>query len=136
MREIYYIKSIDNSRWNPAPNAREPRYYATMILFAAVLLGSGLFFAHERYQSRENGYAVERLEQQKAALIEENRKLNLEQASLEDPLRIDSIARTQLGMTTLAPQQIYRAEPVSSGSAVVAERGPAPLSADLFAKQN
>src|SRR5262249_22326663 len=122
MREIYYVKPIDNSRWKPAPNPREPRYYALLIFFGATLLGSGLFFAHERFQGREYGYAIERLEQQKAALLEDNRKLSLEQASLEDPLRIDSIARNQLGMATLAPQQIYRAEPASTGAAVVAER--------------
>jgi cell division protein FtsL len=137
MREIYYVKPVDNSRWSPAPNPREPRYYALLMFAGAVLLGSGLFFARERFQSRENGYALERLEQQKSALLEANRKLSLEQASLEDPLRIDSIARNQLGMTTLAPQQIYRAEPVSTGAAVVAERGPAPNPAgELFRQGN
>jgi cell division protein FtsL len=136
MREIYYIKPIDNSRWSPAPNPREPRYYAVLLFAAAALLGSGMFFAHERYQGRQNGYSLERLEQQKSALLEANRKLSLEQASLADPLRIDSIARNQLGMTTLAPQQIYRAEPVSTGSAVVAERGPEPNPSDLFSQRN
>ena len=136
MREIYYVKPVDNSRWSPAPNPREPRYYAILLFAAASILGSGIFFAHERYQSRENGYSIERLEQQKTALLEANRKLSLEQASLADPLRIDSIARNQLGMTTLAPQQIYRAEPVSTGAAVVAERGPAPSQSDLFPHRN
>ena len=124
MRDIYYIKSVDNSRWAPAPNPREPHYTLFLILVGAALLGSGLYFARERYQSRQFGYQVEGLGRQVAQLQESNRKLRLEQASLEDPLRIDSIARTELGMTTLAPQQIYRDAPVSATVAVVAERRP------------
>jgi cell division protein FtsL len=133
MREIYYVRPVDNSRWTPAPNPRDPHYYVFLILVGTALLGSGMFFARERYQSREFGYQVERLEQQKSQLQEANRKLNLEQAALADPLRIDSIARNELGMTTLAPHQIYRDEPASAGAAVVAERRPAE---DLFSTRN
>ena len=123
MSDIYYIKPVDNSHWVPAPNPREPRYYALLILSAGALLGAGLFFARERFQGREYGYQVERLEQQKMQLVEANRKLRLEEASLGDPLRIDWIARNQLGMTTLGPHQIYRDElPVAGATVVAAER--------------
>ena len=126
MSDLYYVKPVDNSRWAPPPNWREPRAYAMLFLVSAVLLGAGLLFARERFQSRDYGYQIERLERQRLRLVENNRKLRLEEASLGDPLRIDSIARSQLGMTTLAPHQIYRGEPVASGAAVVAEQRPEP----------
>jgi cell division protein FtsL len=114
MKEIYFVKTVDNSRWSPAANPRERRYYARLLLLGAALLGLGMLLSQERHQSRENGYQVERLERQKLELIEANRKLRLEQASLGDPLRIDRIARNELGLATLAPQQIYQ-----GGSTVV-----------------
>ncbi|MBI3933312.1 MAG: cell division protein FtsL [Acidobacteria bacterium] len=125
MTGIYYIKPVDNSRWTPAPNPREPQYYALLLMAGAVLLGAGMFFARERFQGREYGYQIERMEREMATMVEANRKLRLEEASLVDPLRIDSIARNELGMTTLSPQQIYRDAPVPVGATVVAaQRSP------------
>jgi cell division protein FtsL len=122
MDQIYYVKPVDNSRWVPAPNPRERQYYLALILAGGLLLGAGMFFAHERFQSREYGYRIESMERDKSALLESNRKLQLEEASLVDPLRIDSIARNELGMATLAPQQIYRDTTPEPGATVVAER--------------
>jgi cell division protein FtsL len=122
MKEIYFVKSVDNSRWSPAANSRERRDYTRLLLIGVGLLGLGILFSQERYQSRENGYQVERLERQKLELIEANRKLRLEEASLGDPLRIDRIARNELGLATLEPQQIYQSTPAVVEPTVVAER--------------
>jgi cell division protein FtsL len=126
MKEIYFVKSVDNSRWSPAASPRERRYYGRLLLLGAALLGLGVLVSQERYQSREYGYQVEQLERQRLELIEANRKLRLEEASLGDPLRIDSIARNELGMATLAPQQIYYTGPASAAPTVVAAQRPAP----------
>ena len=122
MDGIYYVKPVDNSRWVPPPNPREPHYYAALLLAGALLVGAGILFGGERFKSREYGYQIERLERGKAVLVEANRKLRLEEASLVDPLRIDSIARNELGMTTLAPNQIYRQQPVALAATVVAKQ--------------
>ena len=122
MNGIYYIKPVDNSRWVPPPNPREPRYTVTLLLAAAVLVVVGMLIAGERLKSREYGYQIERLEKEKTVLNEANRKLRLEEASLVDPLRIDSIARNELGMTTLAPHQIHRGRPVAPAATVVAKQ--------------
>lgn len=129
MSEIYYVMSVDNSRLAPAANPRQPRQYALAVLLGAALLGLGLFSARGRMQGLEYGYRLERLEREKLQFVEANRKLRLEEASLGDPLRIDWIARNQLGMTTLAPHQIFRGEPASPATAVVAQtpRWPKPL---------
>ena len=122
MKEIYFVKPVDNSRWRPAANPRERHYYTRLLLLAAALLGVGVAISQERYQSRENGYQVERLERQKQELIEANRKLRLEQASLTDPLRIDSIARNELGFATVEPQQIYPSSAAPAVTTVAAAR--------------
>ncbi|HWP85917.1 MAG TPA: cell division protein FtsL [Terriglobia bacterium] len=124
MNEIYFIKTIDNSRWVPPPNPREPRFQVRMILAAGLLLAMGLLFAGERFKSREYGYQIERLEREKAALVEAGRKLRLEEASLADPLRIDSIARRDLGMTSLSAQQIFTDRASASEATVLASQHP------------
>jgi cell division protein FtsL len=123
MKEIYYIKSVDNSRWVPPSHHRVRAPYGAWLLAGALLLSAGLFSAQMRYQSRANGYRLEQLERQRQQLTELNRKLRLQEASLVDPLRIDSIARNELGMTTLAPDQIYRGAEVPP-AALVAQRRP------------
>jgi cell division protein FtsL len=122
MEGIYYIKPVDNSRWVPPPNPRDRNYYAGLLLAGALLVGAGTIFGGERFKSRENGYRIERLEREKTTLVEASRKLRLEEASLVDPLRIDSIARNSLGMTPLAPNQIYRQQPVTLAATVVAKQ--------------
>ena len=123
--EIYYVKSVDNSRWAPVSHPREPWHYGIGILLGAALLAVGLFSAGGRLQNREYGYRLEQLEREKLQLLEANRKLRLEEASLGDPLRIDSIARNQLGMTTLAPNQIFRGEDATATPLVaLADRDP------------
>jgi cell division protein FtsL len=121
MEDIYYVMPVDNSRLAPVANPRERRQYLRMILLAGLLLVAGLLSARGRMQSLESGYLLEQLEQEKQELLEANRKLRLEEASLGDPLRIDRIARHQLGMTTPLPNQIFRGEPLSSAPAVVAQ---------------
>src|SRR5687767_7949326 len=118
MQPIYYVKPVDNSRLAPRVGVEEPRQYLLGALLGAVLLMAGLFFALGRYRSLEYGYRIERLEREKTVALETNRKLQLEEASLGDPLRIDWIARNELGMKTLAPSQIFRAEPPPTLAAV------------------
>ncbi len=113
MQAIYYVKSVDNSRLVPLARPGEPRQYLMSTLLGVLLLGAALFSAMGRFQTLENGYRIERLERDKKISLEANRKLQLEEASLGDPLRIDWIARNELGMRTLAPDQIFRAEPLS-----------------------
>ena len=43
-----------------------------------------------------------------ALLEEQNHQLRLVQAALADPQRIDTLARTQLGMIAPSPQQVIR----------------------------
>lgn len=110
MPSIYFVKKVDNSQFVPLAKPGEPRQVLTGTVLGTLLLGAALLSAMGRFQSLEYGYRIERLEKEKTVALETNRKLLLEQASLGDPLRIDWIARNELGMKTLAADQIFRAD--------------------------
>ena len=95
-----------------------------MTFAAALGLAAAMFCAGQRFASVQEGYRLETLQQEKQQVFEENRKLRLEVASLGDPVRIDTIARQQLGLTALSPHQIFAAEPVAPVVAAVAQARP------------
>ena len=110
LREIYYIKPVDNSRLVPVADPRQPRQFLSTTVLAALVFVTVMGLAVARLAAIQNGYQLEVLQQEKQALLEANRKLRLEEASLVDPVRIDRIARTQLGMRPLSAHQIVWGE--------------------------
>jgi len=113
MKEIYYVKPVDNSRLVPVLDPRAPRQYLAILFLAIVAFGAIMLSAWQRFDSVEDGYRLESFQKEKQQLLEANRKLRLEEAYLGDPVRIDTIARNELGMTTLSPPQIVGGEPVA-----------------------
>src|SRR5438094_10627223 len=57
----------------------------------------GMTFAWQHFKAIEYGYQIESLRTQRDGLVEMNRALRLEEASLRDPARIDMLAR-RLGL--------------------------------------
>ena len=55
-----------------------------------------------------NGYQIEQLKTELADAREQNHLLRLEQATLADPQRIDTLARKELGLVSPNPQQVIR----------------------------
>ncbi|MBI2816128.1 MAG: cell division protein FtsL [Acidobacteria bacterium] len=122
MREIYYVKSIDNSRLAPVMDPRAPKQYASILMLAAAIFAVILFSSWQRYTGVADGYKLETLQKQKQDMLESNRKLRLEEASLVNPVRIDTIARNDLQMSPLAPAQIIREmAPTANDLSVTAE---------------
>ena len=111
MRDIYYVKPVDNSRLVPSIHPRASRQYFGILSLAAFAFGIVLFSAWQRFDGVEDGYRLEALQGQKQQLLEANRKLRLEEAFLDDPVRIDTIARNELGMISLAADQIVAGDP-------------------------
>jgi cell division protein FtsL len=110
MREIYYVKPIDNSRLVPVGDPREHRRYFSMALLVVLWFAALMFSAWQRLEGVQDGYRLETLEREAQQLTEMNRKLRLEEAALGDPVRVDMIARNELGMTNLRPHQIVSGE--------------------------
>ncbi|HEX7895079.1 MAG TPA: cell division protein FtsL, partial [Terriglobales bacterium] len=70
------------------------------------------------FKAIEYGYKIEALKSQRTSMVEMNRALRLEEASLRDPERIDRMAR-DLGLQSPQVGQVVRMDssmPESSGS--------------------
>jgi cell division protein FtsL len=64
-------------------------------------------YAFQHFKAIEYGYKIESLKAQRDNLVEMNRALRLEEASLRDPERIDHIAR-ELGLQSPQAGQVIR----------------------------
>jgi cell division protein FtsL len=118
--EIYFAKAIDNSR---LVKVEDPRRVREMRQFGVALLSLFLFvmaYAFQHFKAIEYGYKIEALKSQRDSLIEMNRALRLEEASLRDPERIDRMAR-DLGLQSPQAGQVVRMDtslPEASGAVV------------------
>ena len=89
-----------------------------------------LLFSWQHFQCVRDGYRIEQLKAQRAALEEWNHQLRLEQAALADPQRIDTLARKDLGMVSPSPQQVIQCG--RGGRAVTATTGERGVCAQLL----
>ena len=124
--EIYFAKSIDNSRLVKVEDphrSREMRQFSTALACLFLLVFT---YAWQHFRAIEYGYQIESAKRQLNNLTEMNRALRLEDASLRDPERIDVIAR-RMGLVPPAPGQVIRMDTGSadSGGPVMASALPA-----------
>lgn len=70
-------------------------------IFLAVLL-----YVWQRVNVIEMGYRIEALERERKELLQKNKALLIEAASLGSPQRIEEIAISQLGMVRPSPGQM------------------------------
>ena len=106
MTEFYTVKRIDNSRLlrQLAPNRF--RECARVVALGGVVAAGGLLYAWQHFQSLQLGYQIEELKAERAQAAELNQQLRLEAAALSSPMRIDAIARRELGLTMPVPGQV------------------------------
>jgi len=79
--------------------------FSLLILLAAVLV-SAIAVVWTRHQSRTLFVQLSQLQRDRDALNIEYGQLELEQATWAEPRRIDSEARTKLGMFAPRPQDV------------------------------
>ena len=103
-------KSIDNSQVVREIDPRSSRDLWILVALVAALAGSLGLYAWPTLMMRQTGTAAEQLSRERERLVEENRKLRLEKASLEDLRRVESIARRDLGLATPPPEQLVVVE--------------------------
>jgi len=111
VREVYFVKQIDNSRIvREVDGARRRECYA-LIGLASVAFALLFVYAWQHFQCVRYGYQIEQLRQQRQSLAGWNRSLKLQEASLEDPQVIDVKARVELGLREPDPSQVLRCDP-------------------------
>ena len=120
-------KSIDNSQVIREVDPRSSRDLWWLILLGAVLVLGGVLYAWPHLQLREAGREAQELSRDKERLLEENRKLRLEKAALENLRRVEVIASRDLGLLAPAPENTIVVEmPPTPAPAARVATGPAP----------
>jgi cell division protein FtsL len=105
--EIYFAKAIDNSRLVKVEDPRRSREMRQFGFALACLFLFVMAYAFQHFKAIEYGYKIEALKSQRGSLVEMNRALRLEEASLRDPERIDRMAR-ELGLQSPQAGQVIR----------------------------
>lgn len=124
MTEFYTSKRIDNSRLT-RPSTSRWREYARRMAWAGALACCALLYTWQHFQDIQLRYQVEELQARQAQAMDLNQQLHLEVASLTSPMRIDAIARQQLGMTVSVPAQFLPAAATDAArDAYLAQRVP------------
>ena len=120
-------KSIDNSQVVREVDPRSSRDLWWLILLGALLVLGGVVYAWPHLQLRQAGKEAQELSREKERLLEENRKLRLEKAALENLRRVEVIATRDLGLSAPAPENTIVVEmpPTPAPTARVAT-GPTP----------
>jgi len=105
--EIYFSRPIDNSRLVKVENPQKSREMKQFGVALGCLFLLVMTFAWQHFRAIEYGYKIETLRVQRDGLTEMNRALRLEEASLRDPERIDTLAK-KLGMQSPQAGQVIR----------------------------
>jgi cell division protein FtsL len=100
-------KSIDNSQVVRERDPRASRDLVWLLCLVAVLVGGVVLYAWPHFEIRQTGIQTEQMQRERERLLEENRKLRLEKASLESLARVEAIAARHLDLEQPGPQQIY-----------------------------
>jgi cell division protein FtsL len=111
--EIYFHKPIDNSR---LVKVTDPERKREMTMFAGalgLLLVLFLVFCWQHYSAIEYGYRNEALRQQREQLLEARRQLQLDEAQLREPWRIDELAH-EMGLQAPMAGQVVRLDTAES----------------------
>jgi cell division protein FtsL len=77
-----------------------------LLLLVGILVGCLVLYAWPHFQMRQTAMATEQMQRERDRLVEENRKLRLEKASLESLARVQVIAEHHLGLTTPAADHL------------------------------
>ena len=114
-------RPIDNSRVVRQVDPRSRREILLLILLVSVLAAGLGLYAWPALEIRRAGPAGAQLDREKQRLVEENRKLRLEKAALENLGRVEAIAAKELGLKAPLPERSVVVEvekPKAPGSTV------------------
>jgi cell division protein FtsL len=123
--EVYFTKHIDNSRIVKIDDLRRAHEMRTFSIALACLCLLVLSYAWQHFKAVEYGYKISELQSQRDSLVEVNRALRLEEATLRSPDRIDVLAK-RMGLIPPEPGQVLRLDTAvpDSGGPVMASAAP------------
>jgi cell division protein FtsL len=119
--EIFFPKQIDNSRLVKVDDPRRKREMRMFSVSLCMLFALVMLYAWQHFSAIEYGYKIEAQKKTREELIESNRALKLEEASLRDPERIDVLAR-RMGLNAPAPGQVQRIDVAADAAGPIVAR--------------
>jgi cell division protein FtsL len=88
------------------PDARSLKEVTTIVSAMLVMAAVLLFYSWVRYQTINQGYCEQALQEKETKLLHAENLLAVEEQTLKNLDRIDSIARNDLGMLPALPGQV------------------------------
>jgi cell division protein FtsL len=116
-------KAIDNSQVVREVDPRSSRDLWTLLMVVAALVAGLVLYAWPTLELRQAAVAKQQLSREGDRLREQNRKLRLEKAALEDLRRVEAIAGRQLGLRRPPAEQVVvveREQPAAPDGALLA----------------
>ena len=121
MLEFQTVKRIDNSRLVRHVEPVKMRSFYRTLALSGIVAAFFILYIYQHFRCIDLSFQLEDLRGKQAEAASLNSSLKLEIASLRNPMRIDVIARRQLGLTEPLPTQVQEYE-APSGAEVAAAR--------------
>jgi cell division protein FtsL len=119
--EFQTVKRIDNSRLARHVEPVKMRSFYRTVALSGIVAVFFMLYIYQHFRCIDLSFQLESLRTKQADAASLNSSLKLEIASLRNPMRIDVIARRQLGLTEPLPTQVQEYE-APSGAEVAATR--------------
>jgi len=100
-------RAADNSRVVREVDPRASRNLWLLLGLVAGLVIGMAFYAWPRLEAQRLDETAEQMQRKRERLLEQNRKLLLEKASLENLDRVQTIATRDLGLATPEPARLF-----------------------------
>ena len=121
MLEFQTVKRIDNSRLVRHIEPVKMRNYYRTVALGGIVAAFFMLYIYQHFRCIDLSFQLEDVRAKQVEAGSMNSSLRLEIASLRNPMRIDVIARRQLGLTEPLPIQVREYE-APSGAEVAAAR--------------
>ena len=110
MTEFHTVKRIDNSRIVRQVEPVKMRKLYRMVALGGVIAAFFMLYIYQHFRCIDLSFQLEDVKGRQAEAASLNSSLKLEIAGLRNPMRIDIIARRQLGLTEPLPTQVQEYE--------------------------
>ena len=110
MTEFHTVKRIDNSRLVRHVEPVKLRYYYRTLALGGIVAAFFMLYIYQHFRCIDLSFQLEEVKAKQVEAATLNSSLKLEIASLRNPMRIDVIARRQLGLTEPLPAQVQEYE--------------------------
>ncbi|HET8923252.1 MAG TPA: septum formation initiator family protein [Candidatus Acidoferrum sp.] len=120
MLQFQTVKRIDNSRLVRHVEPVKLRNYYRTVALGGIVAAFFMFYIYQHFRCIDLSFQLEDVKAKQVEASSLNSSLKLEIASLRNPMRIDVIARRQLGLTEPLPVQVREYEAPSDAEVAAA----------------